>query len=89
MKEGQKLRVLTAPAGLGHMQPLRVIIAGDSKIEAAAALSDQGTYVPVDIRNIDTSPGPARTTAATTTVAACGSIRASTRRRYAITCPTP
>ncbi len=53
LKEGQKLRVLTTPAGLGHMRPLRVIIAGDSKIEAAAALSDQGTYVPVDIRNVD------------------------------------
>ncbi len=53
LKEGQKLRILTAPAGLGHMQPLRVIIAGDSGIEAAAALSDRGTYVPVDIRNVD------------------------------------
>jgi murein DD-endopeptidase MepM/ murein hydrolase activator NlpD len=54
LKEGDKLRVLAAAAGLGHMQPLRVIVAGDSKIEAAAALSDQGAYVPVDIRNVDT-----------------------------------
>ncbi len=54
IKEGQKLRVLMAPAGLGHMQPLRVIIAGDSGIIAAVALSDDGKYVPVDIRNIDT-----------------------------------
>ena len=38
LKEGQKLRVLNAAAGLGHMQPLRVIIAGDSAIEAAVAL---------------------------------------------------
>jgi murein DD-endopeptidase MepM/ murein hydrolase activator NlpD len=53
LKEGQKLRVLTSPAGLGHMQPLRLIIAGDSRIEAAAALSDSGTYVAVDIRNVD------------------------------------
>ena len=30
LKEGQKLRVLMTPAGLGHVQPLRVIIAGDS-----------------------------------------------------------
>jgi murein DD-endopeptidase MepM/ murein hydrolase activator NlpD len=52
LKDGQKLRVLTAAAGLGHMQPLRVIIAGDSGIEAATALSDRGTYVPVDIRNV-------------------------------------
>jgi murein DD-endopeptidase MepM/ murein hydrolase activator NlpD len=54
IKEGEKLRVLMAPAGLGHMQPLRVIIAGDSGITAAVALSDLGQYVPVDIRNIDT-----------------------------------
>ena len=53
LKDGQKLRVLMAPAGLGHMQPLRVVIAGDSGIVAAAALSDLGKYVPVDIRNID------------------------------------
>jgi murein DD-endopeptidase MepM/ murein hydrolase activator NlpD len=45
--------VLTATAGLGHTQPLRVIISGDSGVEAAVALSDRGTYVPVDIRNVD------------------------------------
>ena len=55
IKEGEKLRVLMAPAGIGHMQPLRVIIAGDSGISAAVALSDLGQYVPVDIRNIDTA----------------------------------
>jgi murein DD-endopeptidase MepM/ murein hydrolase activator NlpD len=54
IKEGQKLRVLMAPVGLGHNQPLRVIIAGDTGITAAIALSDTGQYVPVDIRNIDT-----------------------------------
>ncbi len=54
IKEGQKLRVLMMPAGLGHMEPLRVIIAGDSGISAAVALSDMGQYVPVDIHNIDT-----------------------------------
>jgi len=53
LKEGQKLRVLTAAAGLGHMQPLRIIIAGDNGIEAAVALSDRGTYVQVDIANIN------------------------------------
>jgi hypothetical protein len=36
------------------MQPLRIIISGDSGIEAAIALSDTGKYVPVDIRNVDT-----------------------------------
>jgi murein DD-endopeptidase MepM/ murein hydrolase activator NlpD len=54
VKEGQKLRVLTAAAGLGHMQPLRIIISGDGGVEAAVALSDNGVYVPVDIRNVDT-----------------------------------
>ena len=54
LKEGQKLRVLLTPAGLGHMQPLRVIVASENAIEAAAALSDTGKYVPVDIRNVDT-----------------------------------
>jgi murein DD-endopeptidase MepM/ murein hydrolase activator NlpD len=53
LKDGQKLRVLATPAGLGHIQPLRVIIAGDSGITAAVALNDAGRYVPVDIRNID------------------------------------
>jgi murein DD-endopeptidase MepM/ murein hydrolase activator NlpD len=54
VKEGQKLRVLMAAAGPGHMQPLRIIISGDDGIEAAVALSDNGQYVPVDIRNVDT-----------------------------------
>jgi murein DD-endopeptidase MepM/ murein hydrolase activator NlpD len=54
LKDGQKLRILMTPAGLGHTQPLRVIISGDSGITAAVALSDVGRYVPVDIRNIDT-----------------------------------
>ena len=90
MKEGQKLRVLNAAAGLGHMQPLRVIIAGDSAIEAAVALSDRGTYVPVDIRNIDADVTEAnQDDSATTTAAACGSIRAFTKRRYATTFRSP
>jgi len=55
IKEGQKLRALMTPAGLGHMEPLRVIVAGDNGIIAAVALSDIGKYVPVDIRNIDTA----------------------------------
>jgi murein DD-endopeptidase MepM/ murein hydrolase activator NlpD len=54
LKEGQRLRVLTTPAGLGHVQPLRVIVSGDSGIIAAVALSDLGGYVPVNIGNIDT-----------------------------------
>jgi murein DD-endopeptidase MepM/ murein hydrolase activator NlpD len=53
LKEGEQVRVLTTPAGLGHVLPLRVVVA-DSSIEAAVALSDRGTYVPADIRNINT-----------------------------------
>ncbi len=52
VKEGQKLRVLTASVGLGHMKPLRLIISGDNGVEAAAAISDTGKYVAVDIRNV-------------------------------------
>jgi murein DD-endopeptidase MepM/ murein hydrolase activator NlpD len=59
VKEGQKLRVLTASAGLAHMQPLRIIISGDGGVEAAVALSDNGKYVPVDIRNVDTEAADA------------------------------
>jgi murein DD-endopeptidase MepM/ murein hydrolase activator NlpD len=59
LKDGQKLRVLMAAAGLGHMKPLRVIIVGDSAITAAAALSDSGKYVAVDIRNVDTETAAA------------------------------
>jgi murein DD-endopeptidase MepM/ murein hydrolase activator NlpD len=54
VKEGQKLRVLGAPAGPGYMLPLRIIIAGESAIEAAVALSDMGKYVPVDVHNVAT-----------------------------------
>jgi murein DD-endopeptidase MepM/ murein hydrolase activator NlpD len=52
LKEGSKLRVLTTAAGLGHLQPLRVILSDDGGVQAAAALSDRGGYVPVDVRNI-------------------------------------
>jgi murein DD-endopeptidase MepM/ murein hydrolase activator NlpD len=54
LKEGQKLRVLMGATGIGHMKPLRVIVVGDSAIEAAVAFSDTGRYVPIDIRNVDT-----------------------------------
>ena len=53
LAEGERVRVLMAPPALGHILPLRVLVEGDSSIEAAAALSDQGGYVPVDIRNVD------------------------------------
>jgi murein DD-endopeptidase MepM/ murein hydrolase activator NlpD len=55
VKEGQKLRVLMA-AGVGAQspQPIRVIIASDSSVDAVVALADTGKYVPVDVKNIDT-----------------------------------
>jgi len=55
LKEGQRVRVLLAPPGLGRVLPERVIVEGDSSIQAAAALSDMNTYVPVDLRNIDSN----------------------------------
>ncbi|HTV36714.1 MAG TPA: M23 family metallopeptidase [Xanthobacteraceae bacterium] len=53
LREGERVRVLLAPPLLGRVLPLRVIVE-DSSIQAAAALSDMNTYVPVDVSNIDT-----------------------------------
>ena len=55
IKEGQKLRVLLARVPSGQrLQPIRVIIAGDTSIDAAAALSDSGKYVAVDVSHSST-----------------------------------
>src|SRR6202166_4760130 len=57
LKEGQKLRILMAPAGFGpgqRLQPVRVIVANDSAVEAVAALSDLGKYVAVDVQSMNT-----------------------------------
>ena len=55
LKEGQKLRVLMAPVlGGQRLQPIRVIVASDSAIDAVVALSDTGKYVSVDVKNVDT-----------------------------------
>jgi murein DD-endopeptidase MepM/ murein hydrolase activator NlpD len=55
IKEGQKLRVLLAPvAGTQRLQPIRVIVASDTAIDAVVALSDLGKYVSVDVKNVDT-----------------------------------
>jgi murein DD-endopeptidase MepM/ murein hydrolase activator NlpD len=57
LKEGQKLRILMAPAAPGpgqRLQPYRVIVANDSAIEAVAALSDLGKYVAVDVQSMNT-----------------------------------
>ena len=55
IKEGQKLRVLLAPVlGGQRLQPIRVIVASDTSIDAVVALSDSGKYVAVDVRNVGT-----------------------------------
>ncbi len=54
LREGQRLRILLAPPSVGRVLPLRVIVEDNAAIETAAALSDTGDYVPVDIHNVDT-----------------------------------
>jgi len=57
IREGQKLRVLMSPipgTQPQRLQPIRVIIAADSSIDAVVALADTGKYVSVDVRNVDT-----------------------------------
>ncbi len=55
LKEGEKLRILMAPAGPGlRLQPYRVIVANESAVEAVAALSDLGKYVAVDVQSMNT-----------------------------------
>jgi murein DD-endopeptidase MepM/ murein hydrolase activator NlpD len=55
LKEGERLRILMAPAGPGQrLQPYRVIVANDSAIEAVSALSDLGKYVAVDVQSMNT-----------------------------------
>ncbi|HXN68260.1 MAG TPA: M23 family metallopeptidase [Bradyrhizobium sp.] len=53
IKEGQKLRVLLAAVPGGQrLQPIRVIVASDTSIDAVVALSDIGKYVSVDVKNV-------------------------------------
>ena len=55
LKEGQRLRILVSSAtGSQRLQPVRVIVTGDSAIEAVVALSDRGRYVPVDVTSMNT-----------------------------------
>jgi murein DD-endopeptidase MepM/ murein hydrolase activator NlpD len=55
LKEGEKLRILMAPAGPGQrLQPYRVVVANDTAVEAVAALSDLGKYVAVDVQSMNT-----------------------------------
>jgi murein DD-endopeptidase MepM/ murein hydrolase activator NlpD len=55
LKEGQKVRILMAAQTPGaRLQPYRVMVAGESAIEAVAALSDLGKYVAVDVQSMNT-----------------------------------
>jgi murein DD-endopeptidase MepM/ murein hydrolase activator NlpD len=54
LKEGQKLRVLASATETGRLQPLRVMVLGDSTIDAVVALSDMGKYVSVDVAGMNT-----------------------------------
>ncbi len=54
IKEGQKLRILMAPADASQrLQPIRVMLAGENGIEAVVALSDAGRYVAVDVQHVE------------------------------------
>jgi murein DD-endopeptidase MepM/ murein hydrolase activator NlpD len=58
LKEGEKLRILMAPASStpgARLQPFRVIVANDTTVEAVAALSDLGKYVAVDVQSMNTA----------------------------------
>ena len=64
VRENHKLRILLAPTNdPKRMQPIRVVIANDTSIEAVVALSDLGRYVSVDIRNMETEVARARAAA--------------------------
>ena len=43
-----------------RLQPYRVMVAGESAIEAVAALSDLGKYVAVDVQSMNTVTETAR-----------------------------
>jgi murein DD-endopeptidase MepM/ murein hydrolase activator NlpD len=65
IKEGEKLRILMAPANTAagaRLQPWRVIIANDTTIEADVAMSDLGKYVAVDVASMNTVADAPETT---------------------------
>jgi murein DD-endopeptidase MepM/ murein hydrolase activator NlpD len=55
LREGQRLRILVATTDSTRLQPVRVMVMGDSSVEAVAALSDKGKYVSVDVAGINTT----------------------------------
>ena len=61
LRENHKLRILLAPTDdPKRVQPIRVVVANDTSVEAVVALSDLGRYVSVDVRNMDTEVARAR-----------------------------
>jgi murein DD-endopeptidase MepM/ murein hydrolase activator NlpD len=61
VRENHTLRVLLAPSDDPKLfQPIRVVIASDSTIEAVVAWSDLGRYVQVDIRTLETEVARSR-----------------------------
>ena len=57
LKDGEKVRVLMSPilGSDGRLQPARVMLLGDTAVEAVVALSDMGRYVPVDVQSAETA----------------------------------
>jgi murein DD-endopeptidase MepM/ murein hydrolase activator NlpD len=56
LRDGQKLRVLLSPVrGNSRMQPVRVVLVGETSVEAVVALSDMGGYVNVDVQSAETA----------------------------------
>ena len=51
LREGQKLRLLFAAADGGRQRVVRLVVVGDSAVEAVVALSDTGKYVSVDVQH--------------------------------------
>jgi hypothetical protein len=56
LKDGYKLRILLSPTD-GRQKPVRVIVVGDSTVEAVVAFSDIGKYVSVDVQNANSEIG--------------------------------
>jgi murein DD-endopeptidase MepM/ murein hydrolase activator NlpD len=56
LKDGQKLRILLSPViGAQRLQPARVVLSGDSGVDAVVALSDMGKYVAFDTQSAETA----------------------------------
>ncbi len=54
LRDGQKLRVLLSPMhGTQRLQVMRIMLVGETAIEAVTALSDLGKYVAVDVQSAE------------------------------------